>query len=127
MAKSNPQMTIGMVCSADLADFTAVKAHTVAGQVAIIAAVTDVPMGVVERAAKSGMPVNVIIGGTAKIRAGAALATIGVPVTTDNAGRAVAAAAGDGAIGILLSTAGAANEIVEVLLAPSISGYAVTA
>jgi hypothetical protein len=120
-------MTIGMVCSADLADFVAVKAHTVAGQVAVCAAVTDVPMGVVERAAKSGMPVNVVIGGTAKIKAGAALATIGVPVTTDASGRAVAGGASDGCIGILLSTAGAANEIVEVLLMTSITGYTVTA
>lgn len=127
MAKSNPQMTLGMVCSADLADFTAVKAHTVAGQVAIIAAVTDVPMGVVERAAKSGMPVSVVIGGTAKIRAGAALATIGVPVTTDATGRAVTAGASDGVIGILLSTSTAANELVEVLLCISPTGYTVTA
>lgn len=54
--------------------------------------------------------------GTSKVVAGAALATLGVYITTDNVGRAIAATSGTVRHGVLRSLAGAAGELVTVEL-----------
>lgn len=56
------------------------------------------------------------LGGTSKVVAGAALATIGAYVTTDNEGRAAAATSGQLRWGIVRSTAANAGEIVTIEL-----------
>lgn len=57
----------------------------------------------------------IAIAGVSKVVAGAALDE-GVDVTSDNAGRAVAAATGDEVAGRTLTSASGANSIVSVLL-----------
>jgi hypothetical protein len=59
--------------------------------------------------------VAVLSGGRYKVKAAAALATIGTELASDAAGLATPAVATDRVLGIQLSTTGAANELVEVL------------
>ena len=60
--------------------------------------------------------IAVMQNGNSWVVAGAALATRGVQITTDNQGRAVAAATTNIVLGTLLSTAGAAGDLVLVAL-----------
>lgn len=54
-------------------------------------------------------------GGVCKCYAASALATVGTPLSNDASGHFNAAADGDYAFGIQLTTAGAAGDIIEVL------------
>lgn len=60
----------------------------------------------------------VAYGGVVKVVAGAAV-TRGVDVQSDTTGRAIAALTGDYSQGTALEAAGAANEIIAVLLKPN--------
>jgi len=85
-------------------------------------------LGVVEVVAAVGDPVRIRALGIVPIRAGTALATPGTLLVSDSTGRVVAAGAtGDqNIVGVQLSTAANANELVSVLLWPT-QKYAGTA
>lgn len=93
--------------------------------VIVAAAATDSLLGVVHLGPASGEPVDVMTHGIADVIAGGAI-TRGALVTSDAAGKAVAAAPGAGVnnrvLGVAMRSA-VANDIIPVLLQPgSIQG-----
>lgn len=100
---------------------------TGANIVGAVTAATDEAVGVLQnRPLEPGVGVyqggsnnaaTVMIDGVSRVRAGAAVAA-GVGVTIDAQGRVVAAAAGNPIVGVTETAAGAADEIVSVLLKP---------
>ena len=86
------------------------------------AALTDQPVGVALESATAGdvtngRIINVCHTGIVLVRAAGALATIGISVSADAAGRAVASGLNlNPRLGILLQPAGAADDLVAVLL-----------
>lgn len=82
------------------------------------AADTDDAVGVSLTAAAADLdPVAIAAydGGIVEVTAGAAI-TAGVPVASDATGRALAAVSGDRILGYAQKAAGAANEVIDVLL-----------
>ncbi|KPK43087.1 MAG: hypothetical protein AMJ65_06855 [Phycisphaerae bacterium SG8_4] len=77
----------------------------------------DAGFGVcVNAPAAAGDPVDVVVFGITKVKAGAAIAT-GVRFTSDSAGRAVAAnALNEEIVGVTLTGAANANELVTVVV-----------
>lgn len=73
-------------------------------------------IGVLHSEGIEGAMVQVCIGGVSKVVAGGELATIGTELASDTNGKATAAASTDQILGVQLSAAGAANELVELLL-----------
>jgi len=65
-------------------------------------------------------PAVVQVNGRSKVKAGAALATIGAKISSGSAGTAVAYTTTDCLIGILLTAAGADGDIVDCILQPGI-------
>jgi len=104
---------------------------TVPGQYEIVAkgtadhqvtqAAVDTGFGVcVDGASAAGDIVSVVVLGITKVKAGAAIAT-GVRFTSDSTGRAVTAnLAAEEVVGVTLSGASAANELITVVVAQSI-------
>lgn len=85
---------------------------------ALAAANTDVQVGILQDFPNaSGDKVEVMISGTSKCLAGAAV-TQGARVTADANGKAVDAGATDQVIGHALSATSAADEIFECLISP---------
>jgi hypothetical protein len=102
---------------------TIVKPHSVAGQVVAGAAAADKIIGVsTEVAASSGDRVDVFLSGVAEVVYAGNVAA-GDPITSDSTGKAVVAAPAAGVnariIGFAL-TAGVANDIGAVFLAPGL-------
>lgn len=81
----------------------------------ILAGDGEAVLGVIREAAASGSPVSVQVAGFAKVIAGATF-NAGVKVASDSDGKAVLATSGEYAFGMAMQAAGAANEIVTVLL-----------
>jgi len=112
---------ITLPASADLSasQFCAVKVDT-SGQAALAqgnAAVPDQIIGILQnKPTAAGRPAIIQINGVSKAKAGGALATIGVKVSSTSAGELVAAVATDILVGVLLSAAGADNDIVDVII-----------
>jgi hypothetical protein len=80
---------------------------------------TDRPIGVLLNKPKTGEPAAVRVLGIAKVIAGAELASRMLTIGTDNQGRAVSKTSdADLVAGYNLDTAGAAGDIVRVLLTP---------
>jgi len=109
----------------DIAAYTIVKMTGLASGVPTIApctAATDTPWGVTKHLIPNGATGDVQIMGRAKVKAGTALATVGTRLTSDSTGRAVAATVSAatvvGVIGMQASTAGAADDVIEVWLMP---------
>lgn len=75
---------------------------------------TDI-MGVIQTKANSGHTFNCGIRGETQVVAGAAV-TVGVLVTTDSSGRAIAASSGDWTVGQALQAASAGGEQIRMLL-----------
>ena len=102
-----------------------VRFGTGKGSVTLGAAATDDLVGVTDHTADtaSGARVDVHRAGLVEVEAGAAFAK-GKPLTTDGTGRAIAAAPAAGAnvriIGLSEAAAGAAGDVVDVMLAPSV-------
>lgn len=88
-------------------------------------AATQVAIGVAEEAAAAaGAEVPVRILGITQVEAGAAIVA-GAQVTTDASGRAVTAATANNVFGVAQTAAGAAGDMVMVLLAtPATTGPA---
>lgn len=76
---------------------------------------TDV-VGVLLNKPNSGQAASVAVVGECKVVAGAAI-TQGVPVTTNQSGRAITAASGDWRIGTAQETSANDGEVIRVLLA----------
>lgn len=94
-----------------------VKLDTTAGQCVPSAAGTDVTIGVALVGKAVGESVEIQSFGKAKVTAGAAIA-LGAQVTSDASARAVTVATGNVSLGVALQAAGAAGDIIEVLLTP---------
>lgn len=76
--------------------------------------------GILQNKPNTGEPADVQVVGVSKAVAGAAI-TAGVNVMSDAAGKVIlAATAGSTMVGIALSSAGALNEIIDVLLLPCV-------
>lgn len=118
---------IGFVAGGTIAQYRAVKLHSVEGQVVASAAIADVSIGASMDAASSGDLVTVQTFGKVKLTASAAIALgAQVMVTAAGAGK-VSTAAGATAvsIGIALQAAGDDGDIIEVqLVAPRVAGPA---
>jgi hypothetical protein len=87
----------------------------------VIQATVDTGFGIiVNKPTAAGDQADVVVLGITKVKAGAAIAT-GVRFTADAAGKAVAAnLAAEEVVGITIGGAGAADELVTVLVCPSI-------
>ena len=118
---SNPVLYKTFVASGAINPYRIVRL-TSADLVEQAAAVGNTLIGVnSELAIVSGERVEVMLMGIAWVEAGAAIA-VGLPVTTDSVGRAVAAAPAAGVnnriIGFALEAAVAAGDQIRVLLSP---------
>lgn len=101
-------------------DLSAKQYHIVklaAGGIAVAAAATDNPIGVLRRNANLNEVCDVRIVGIAEVKAGAAVAK-GAEVMSDAAGKAITYAAGANnmVVGIALKAAAADGDIIPVLL-----------
>lgn len=110
--------------------YTFVKAGTNAGEVIAVAAVTDIPIGILMNAPTSGQTADVALpGGGAKLKMGGAV-TAGARVSTTAAGLGVAA---DGATGAVVSailepvgTSAASGDVSPVFVTDPIPRKAAT-
>jgi hypothetical protein len=84
-------------------------------QVILMAAITDIPIGVAKQTVASGAAVGVQLNGIARMEAGAAI-TKGQQVGGDTVGRAITAVATAGIGGIALEDAAAAGVVISVAL-----------
>jgi hypothetical protein len=89
------------------------------GKAALCAAVTDIPIGVLQNKPTAGQAATVAYAGTSKILAGVALAPADL-IGTDAAGKAAPYVAGTDTTayvaGTALATASAAGEIISALI-----------
>lgn len=117
----NPSLIKSYVAEAAVLPYRIVKLGAADGQVLQAAAATDAAIGVSDSLGQDtiGYRVEVIHEGVAEITAGAAI-TRGTLVMSDASGRAIAAAASAGTnvatVGRALNSAGAAGEVINVLL-----------
>lgn len=116
---SNPTLQKSYIAGGAIPAFTVVKLSADTGVVAA-AAVSDFSLGVSgDIAAASGERCDVIMSGIANVLAGAAI-TRGALLTVDSSGRVVTAAPSAGVnnriIGIALEAAGAANDVIRMLI-----------
>lgn len=111
---------ITLVAGADLsgAQYTFVKLNS-SGQAVACAAVTDIPVGVLQNAPLSGQECEVLVSGGTKIKA-AASATLPALIGTNASGLAQAIVAGTATTvytaGQYLTAPGAANEIATAVI-----------
>lgn len=121
MAGMTGATVISLPASADLSasQFCAVYLDS-SGEVALgqgNAAVPHALLGILQnKPTAQGRAALVQINGISKAKAGGALATIGVKVSTTAAGELVAAVTTDIIIGTLLTAAGADNDIVDIII-----------
>ncbi len=127
MATSNPPTLKSLNCATDL---SAKQYHFVkmsgAQTVVICAAITDVPIGILQNAPdgtynKAAVVAMIGGGGTSKLVAGGALGTAGTIVATKADGRAQTAVTTQYPGATTIDTAGADGDIIEVSLgAPTV-------
>jgi hypothetical protein len=114
---SNPLLVKNKVAEAAITANSIVKFGSTDDFVVLGAAAGDAVIGVVEGIAPAaGERVDVVLGGIAEVKLAGAV-TRGGGVVANASGLAVAAAAGNRAIGYVLQS-GVAGDIVEVLIAP---------
>lgn len=120
---ANPGLVKSFVAEAAVLPYRIVKFGSADGQVLQAAAATDASVGVADNLGQdtANSRVDVILSDIADVEAGGAI-TRGALVTSDASGRAVSAAPAAGAnvrvIGTALANAGAAGEIIPLLLSP---------
>lgn len=120
---SNPTLIKSYVAEAAVLPYRVVKFGTADGQVVQAAAAADASFGVADNLGQgtAGARVDVAVDGIAEAEAGAAVAR-GALVSVDSSGRVITAAASAGAnvrvIGVAMSAAGAAGEIILVSIKP---------
>jgi hypothetical protein len=111
-----------LLAAADLSAATSqylIVKQTSATQFNITTAATDKPLGILQNRPASGQTgeIRVLSGSTSKCVAGAAVAA-GVEVMSDGSGRAITATTTNEVVGLALSAAANANELIEVLIRP---------
>lgn len=110
---------VGIEASADLSasQFRFLELDT-NGRCAVVNAASEATCGVLQNKPTAlGQAAEICgMGGTSKVVAGAALATLGVYVTNDSTGRAIAATIGTLRHGIVRSVAANAGELVSIEL-----------
>lgn len=117
----NPVLIKSYVAEAAVLPYRVVKFGTADGVVIQSAAAADAHVGVADNLgqATAGSRVDVVQGGIVEAEAGAAI-TRGALLSVDSSGRVITAAASAGAnvavIGRALVSAGAAGEIINILL-----------
>lgn len=120
---SNPTLIKSYVAEAAVLPYRVVKFGTADGQVVQAAAAADASVGIADALGQgtAGSRVDVAVDGIAEAEAGAAVAR-GALVSVDSSGRVITAAASAGAnvrvIGVAMSAAGAAGEIILVSIKP---------
>lgn len=120
---SNAKLTKSYVAEAAVTAYCVVKCGAAAGGVVLAAAATDALIGVADNLGQATVNarVDVIQSGIAEATAGAAI-TRGALLSVDSSGRVITAAASAGAnvrtIGVALDSAGAAGDIIPILVAP---------
>lgn len=117
---------LGMIANTTVAQYAAVKQHSVEGEVVVTTAITDAPIGIALIAGTAGSLLPIQQRGRAKCIAGAAI-SLGAQVMCAAAGGGkVETAAGATAysIGRALQAAGADGDIIEVDLMISGAGPA---
>lgn len=121
MASFWPQpIVVSFVAAADLSalQYTFVKLDS-NGAVVAVAAATDIPIGVLQNAPKSGQTAEVAVVGGTKLKASAAI-TLPALVGTTATGTAVKLAAGTDTTKYILgqadTAAGGANELISVIV-----------
>lgn len=120
---SNPTLIKSYVAEAAVLPYRVVKFGTADGQVVEAAAATDASIGIADNLGQgtAGSRVDVAVDGIVEAEAGAAVAR-GVLVSVDSSGRVITATASAGAnvrvIGVAMSAAGAAGEIILVSIKP---------
>jgi hypothetical protein len=104
--------------SAVTSQYKVVRA-TSATQVDITTAATQPPLGILQNRPKLGEAAEVRVnsGSTTKAHAGAAI-TAGLEVMSDTSGRVIAATTTNEVVGIALTAAGAAGDLIDLLLRP---------
>lgn len=103
------------VANADLtgAQYTAVVVNA-SGKIAVVGAGLSI-LGVLQNKPNTDQAAQVMVDGVSKFRAGAAVA-IGAKVMADATGRAITATATNQGLGIALTAAAAANDVISVQL-----------
>lgn len=120
---SNPTLIKSYVAEAAVLPYRVVKFGTADGQVVQAAAAADASVGIADSLGQgtAGSRVDVAVDGIAEAEAGAAVAR-GALVSVDSSGRVITATASAGAnvrvIGVAMSAAGAAGEIILVSIKP---------
>jgi len=120
---SNPTLIKSYVAEAAVLPYRVVKFGTADGQVVQAAAAADASVGIADALGQgtAGSRVDVAVDGIAEAEAGAAVAR-GALVSVDSSGRVITATASAGAnvrvIGVAMSAAGAAGEIILVSIKP---------
>lgn len=120
MATDAQMLTHTFLANADLSasQFCAVKLVNASGTAqAAVATQNDRTIGVLQNDPDAqGRAATVAVNGVTKAKAGAAI-TAGAALTVDNTGRVITVASStEFEIGIALKSAGAANEIIPILL-----------
>jgi hypothetical protein len=120
---SNPTLIKSYVAEAAVLPYRVVKFGSADGQVVQAAAAADASFGIADNLGQgtAGSRVDVAVDGIAEAEAGAAVAR-GALLSVDSSGRVITAAASAGAnvrvIGVAMSAAGAAGEIILVSIKP---------
>lgn len=120
---SNPTLIKSYVAEAAVLPYRVVKFGTADGQVVQAAAAADASFGIADNLGQgtAGARVDVAVDGIVEAEAGAAVAR-GALVSVDSSGRVITAAASAGAnvrvIGVAMSAAGAAGEMILVSIKP---------
>lgn len=120
---SNPTLIKSYVAEAAVLPYRVVKFGAADGQVVQAAAAADASVGIADALGQgtAGSRVDVAVDGIAEAEAGAAVAR-GALVSVDSSGRVITATASAGAnvrvIGVAMSAAGAAGEIILVSIKP---------
>jgi hypothetical protein len=124
---SNYSVKVTLVAGADLSSkqYHFVKLNS-SGQAVVVAAATDLPIGILQNAPTSGQEAEVLVAGGSKLVLGGTVAAAGV-VSTSSAGAGVAIAHGTDTTKFALGqalTGGASGEIVTVVVACANAGRA---
>ena len=118
---ANPGLVKSLIAEAAVLPYRVVKFGTADGVVIQSTAAADAHIGVADNLGQStaGSRLDVIMDGIADAEAGAAI-TRGALLSVDSSGRVITAAASAGAnvraIGVALASAGAAGEIIPVMV-----------
>ena len=120
---ANPDVIKNFQADGDVGAYLLLKPGSDDNQVAVAAAATDALIGASTFvAAKDGAPCDAVLGGIADVYCGDDVA-FGDPITSDADGKAVKAAPVAGANARLAGVAlcaGAAGDLIQVLLSPSV-------